>query len=166
MAFFLAPKERLRITARANATFPAWIYELLFTICHSASLPDKQSMLDPNWKCKVFPTAVVEEIGLGVEQAVRAAPGVLLHNACGPCQGLPRAAGWDSWQPLVRRPDPSPSPQDDKVPTLSDPATAWGSEYRAPGRVPSRRFGGPRQGGIAGRPGPLLVSGRYRPTAR
>ena len=46
--------------------------------------------------------AVVEEIKPGVEQAVRAAREVLLHNACGPCQGLPRAAGWGYPEPYTR----------------------------------------------------------------
>ncbi len=44
----------------------------------------------------------VEEIQPGVEQAVRAARDVLLNNACGPCQGLPRTAGWGYPEPYTR----------------------------------------------------------------
>jgi len=46
--------------------------------------------------------AVAEETGPAVEQAVRAAHDVLLHNACGPCLGLPRTAGWGYPEPYTR----------------------------------------------------------------
>jgi len=46
--------------------------------------------------------AVAEEIRPAVEQAVRAARDVLLNNQCGPCQGLPRAAGWGYPEPYTR----------------------------------------------------------------
>jgi hypothetical protein len=45
---------------------------------------------------------VTVEIGPAVEQAVRAARDVLLNNLCGPCQGLPRAAGWGYPEPYTR----------------------------------------------------------------
>ena len=37
-----------------------------------------------------------------VEEAKRAAVAVLLHNAKGPCQGLPRTAGWGYPEPYTR----------------------------------------------------------------
>jgi hypothetical protein len=46
--------------------------------------------------------AVVEEMRPAVEQAVRAARDVLLNNASGPCQGLPRAAAWGYPEPYTR----------------------------------------------------------------
>jgi hypothetical protein len=45
---------------------------------------------------------VAVDIRPGVEQAVRAAREVLRNNACGPCEGLPRAAGWGYPEPYTR----------------------------------------------------------------
>jgi hypothetical protein len=45
---------------------------------------------------------VAEEIGPMVEQAAGAARDVLLHNWCGPCGGLPRAAAWGYPEPYTR----------------------------------------------------------------
>lgn len=38
----------------------------------------------------------------GIEEAREAALEVLLHNDCGPCKGLPRAAGWGYPEPYTR----------------------------------------------------------------
>ena len=40
--------------------------------------------------------------GASVEQAKAAALGILLHNAVGPFQGLPRTAGWGYPEPYTR----------------------------------------------------------------
>jgi len=37
-----------------------------------------------------------------IEQAKEAAVQVLLHNASGPCRGLPRTAGWGYPEPYTR----------------------------------------------------------------
>jgi len=45
---------------------------------------------------------VAEDTRSAVDQAARAAREVLLHNLCGPCQGLPRTAGWGYPEPYTR----------------------------------------------------------------
>jgi hypothetical protein len=45
---------------------------------------------------------VAAQIGPGVDQAVAAAREVLVNNLCGPCQGLPRTAGWGYPEPYTR----------------------------------------------------------------
>src|ERR1039458_8200175 len=43
-----------------------------------------------------------EKALVAIEQAKEAALRILLHNACGPFQGLPRTAGWGYPEPYTR----------------------------------------------------------------
>ena len=43
-----------------------------------------------------------DKSAVSVDRAKESALRVLLHNARGPCQGLPRAAGWGYPEPYTR----------------------------------------------------------------